>query len=183
MIGETNGITHVTNAFSKFSICRDKGETLRSNRPLTEFSCVLLERFLSGRFHENCQFSQGNTVVLIEVDGRIDRLKVLLFGSKILEIMRHDKKVLCIDVLFTEFFDKKGRPSTTTCERLNGLLDRLGVYGVTPPGVRVFNSSEEGLMFLGKGDNKVAIGRDYLRCVKIKPSAVDLVILNGFLSE
>ena len=50
-----------------------------------------------------------------------------------------------------DFYDSKGRPSRTTRERLNGLLDALGQNGFIPEGVRVF-IREDGSCNIGKGD-------------------------------
>ena len=173
----------MANAFSQLSACRKKGAILRSNRPLTEFGCVRLENFLTASLDANCQFSNGNTTVLAETDGHLKSFRVLLFGEEILEVLLCEQKPASIKVSFTTFYDHFGQPTTTTVERLNGLLDRLGVYGILPTGTRVFRGPCKTMTYLGHGDNKIAVGEDYAHFVYIRPSIDELDIVSGFFSR
>ena len=49
------------------------------------------------------------------------------------------------------FYDSKGRPSRTTRERLNGILDSLGELGIIPAGLRAFIDPDTGACCIGKG--------------------------------
>lgn len=107
----------------------------RSNRQLTQFavhrlSCIL--RHGTGSLPKSD--SAGNT----EVYTHNNYAAVKLFGKTILSLQFDNGEVSEVNVHSGSFYDGKGRPSRTTRERLNGLLDLLGQYGVIPEGVRTF---------------------------------------------
>lgn len=143
----------------------------RSNRQLTEFACQHLDAFLSNSNSKAFVEQKCNTVVSVSVEENLKILRVLLFGSPILTISSVNDKPVSIIISFTEFFDDYGRPSSTTAERLNGLLDRLGSHAILPQNVRVFRDTEWYMTYLGKGDDKVAVGQSYARRVYLLPNA------------
>ena len=154
----------------------------RSNRPLTAFACKALERFLTGEIQHEVDVTRNNTRVKIVKTGSINRFTVALFDEDILVVTLSDGKPLSICVSFTSFYDSHGQPSSTTAERLNGLLDRLGVFGLIPKGVRLFRDQEYHTTYIGKGDDKVAIGRNLIQSVNIKPVSNQL-IFSGFTAR
>jgi hypothetical protein len=163
-------------------IKRGEGTYLRSNRPLTEFACTHLGLFLAGRFRDSGKRSQGNTTVVYSIGSLLQHFTVYLFEQPVLRVSLSVWKPVSVQVAFTSFFDREGRPTLTTCERLNGLLDRLGAYRVIPQGVRVFRNWEDGTACLGKNDDWVAVGRGLAETMFIRPNADQLDIV-GTLVE
>ena len=120
----------------------------RSNRQLTQFAVHRIGCILDcgcGLLPESD--AAGNT----EVSTRFEEASVKLFGKEILRLEFQAGKVVTVVVRCGDFYDSKGRPSRTTRERLNGLLDLLGERGVIPEGTRVF-LSEHGSCCVGKGN-------------------------------
>lgn len=98
----------------------------------------------------------GNTEVILEDCPTCPRIALVtrLFNKDILRIVVNpfNPRVVAGLCVFTgDFYDSKGRPSRTTRERLNGLLDALGSAEFIPAGVRVF-LREDGSCCIGKGD-------------------------------
>ena len=129
----------------------------RSNRQLTQFAVSRLRHAMVYGPETVGKESQGNTEVEADVCGNCSRpahLVIRLFGKDILRVFFspvNPRVVAGILVSTGDFYDSKGRPSRTTRERLNGLLDSLGTAGFIPEGVRVF-LREDGQCCLGKGD-------------------------------
>jgi len=190
MIFEHTGETHMTNAFTEKLVfrgegnllCTTEGNRLRSNRPVTEFACKHLGYFLTGRYKTSGKRHNISTVLVYEIEKHTQSFKVYLFNEEILSILLTDWKPVSISVGFTDFYDSLGQPSATTLERLNGLLDRLGAYGILPRGTRVFRDHGQKLTYLGKGDNKIAVGRDYAAYVYLRPSVDELDIVGSILT-
>lgn len=121
----------------------------RSNRTLTQFAVDKLVNFVAQP--QTFSETQGNTTVSVHFDKLSKELtfQVFLFEQSIFELSEQ-----CLIVRNGGFFDSKGRPSRTTRERLNGLLDAAGELGCIPEGVRVFFRIE-GDQFsckIGKGE-------------------------------
>lgn len=157
---------------------------VRSNRPLTEFACRHLDAFLESRRSIASTLANGNTTVAVRSESTHDLLKVYLFNDEILSVTRSARGV-SVRVSFTSYYDHFGQPTATTCERLNGLLDRLGCHEVLPVGVRVFrdHSTDEPLTYLGRGEDKIAVGEGLAESVYIKASPVKLDIIGTELSH
>ena len=121
----------------------------RSNRTLTQFAVNKLTEFTlsPGSTEEE---TRGNTTVSVHMDRDTQDLtfQVFLFGKSIFELSQQ-----CLIIRNGGFFDSKGRPSRTTRERLNGLLDAAGELGCIPKGVRLFlgNNGQKETCFVGKG--------------------------------
>lgn len=154
----------------------------RSNRPLTEFVCRLLDDFALSKNTDSFQSIQKNTTVRVLNDGNVKRFIALLYEEEIFHLTFVSGKAVSIKISFTTFFDAYGQPSSTTAERLNGLLDSLGVLGILPQGVRVFRDQEYYTTYIGKGDEKVAIGEDLFTTVFIKPDRNNLIFA-GMVSK
>ena len=146
----------------------------RSNRPLTQFACELLDKFMLGKlepgFYENC-----NTSVECLEDRATKTVVISLFNRPIinLSLMLPDEEPFYLSVGLGEYFDGFGLPTKTTVERLNGLLDGLGFHGVIPEGVRVFKDPVESMVYLGKGDNKIAVGKKYAKNIILDTASED----------
>lgn len=162
----------------------NKNLVVRSNRPLTEFACRHLDAFLESRRSIASTLANGNTTVAVRSEPTHDLLKVFLFNDEILSVTRSARGT-SVRVSFTSYYDHFGQPTATTCERLNGLLDRLGCHEVLPTGVRVFrdHSSDEPLTYLGRGDDKIAVGEGLAESVYIKASPIKLNIIGTELSH
>ena len=118
----------------------------RSNRQLTQFAVHRIGCILD---HGTGVFPASDTAGNTEVSTRFNEACVKLFGKEILSIKLDGGKILGITVHSGDFYDSKGRPSRTTRERLNGLLDYLGIRRLIPDGVRVF-IREDGGCYVGK---------------------------------
>ena len=127
----------------------------RSNRPLTQFAVDQLKEVLKVPFGLRRGASAGNTeteFIPAEMHGAL--FSVRLFGEEIFLIWFSSRVTAKSIILRTgDFYDSKGRPSRTTRERLNGLLDALGEAGVIPEGVRAFIDPETGQSRIGKGND------------------------------
>lgn len=121
----------------------------RSNRTLTQFAVDCFEHF--EKAPNIMTETRGNTTVSVYMDKCTQELtfQVFLFEACIFEV---DSNRLM--VRNGGFFDSKGRPSRTTRERLNGLLDAAGALGCIPKGVRLFlgNNGQKETCFIGDGD-------------------------------
>lgn len=160
----------------------------RSNRPLTQYACDFLDEFLKGKL-DSCEHSNENTAIRCNITKSsattVERFSVLLYGAEILDILMCDEHPVHVKVGISKQFTIEGYPKKTTIERLNGLLDELGGHGIIPAGVRIFKDRIENLFYLGKGDNKIAVGKGLATEVLLAPDqhefrvqATDLCINN-----
>lgn len=129
---------------------------MRSNRQLTQFAVDKLRGYLMTGIAGVT--AAGNTEVECEechcCDERPAHVVVRLFGREIFRAYTsplNGRTVVGIQVKTGDFYDSKGRPSRTTRERLNGLLDWTCSNSFLPEGVRVF-LREDGHCCIGKGD-------------------------------
>ena len=128
----------------------------RSNRQLTQFAVDKLRQYLVYGPEKFVSEKAGNTEVFFNDCPCCPRmaLEIKLFEKTILQLIPNPfnpRIIAGIGVFTGDFYDSKGRPSRTTRERLNGLLDALGEANFLPKGVRVF-LREDGSCALGKGD-------------------------------
>lgn len=131
----------------------------RSNRQLTQFAVNKVKEYLTKGPTSFDAEKAGNTRVSFSVCNTCPRstIKICLFDKLIMELVINPLKptrVAGMVIKTGDFYDSKGRPSRTTRERLNGLLDALGEQNLFPEGVRVF-FKEDGSCCLGKGDNSM----------------------------
>lgn len=131
----------------------------RSNRKLTQFAVDKMRQALIHGPETFVDAVAGNTAVELKERSHSNKpsheLIVNLFDKEILRVFfgpGNDRAVTGVMISAGGFYDKKGRPSRTTRERLNGLLDALGSTGSIPEGVRVF-FRDDGACCLGKGDS------------------------------
>lgn len=142
----------------------------RSNRTLTQFAVDKLIQFERNEWEGSLEQERGNTMVGIHVSETVSprgltirpTFQVFLFGQSIFEV--DDQHVT---IRGGGFFDAKGRPSRTTRERLNGLLDAAGELGLIPKGVRIFLGEENGeeTSFLGRDGVTFRLDRSHPDCV------------------
>ena len=149
----------------------------RSNRQLTQFAVNKVREFLQKGPEGFTAETSGNTRVYYDACDHCPRqaLKVDLFGKTILTMVTSPLERRSIGAIFVEtgdFYDSKGRPSRTTRERLNGLLDALGEFKFFPEGLRVFLSEDD--CHLGRGEASKPFNREQpVRAMLAHPS--DLV--------
>ena len=154
----------------------------RSNRPLTHFACKHLDAFLKDKV-EPFEDTLCNTKVKYEIGLRRQHtFTVYLYNTSLLEITLVDEEPIHVAVCVGNLFSNDGHPTKTTIERLNGLLDELGHHGIIANGVRVFKDRIENIFYLGKGDNKIAVGRQYAKNVILRPDPYDFYIEASDLS-
>ena len=129
----------------------------RSNRQLTQFAVDRLRYAMVYGAENVVSSSQGNTEVTADTCDHCSRpahLVIRLYDKEIMRILFspiNPRVVAGVLVRSGDFYDSKGRPSRTTRERLNGLLDALGAAKFIPEGVRAF-IREDNSCALGKGD-------------------------------
>jgi len=128
----------------------------RSNRQLTQFAVNKIREYMVYGPEKFKSDKVGNTEVRFDRCGSCPRVEVgvYLFDQKIMHLVVNpfNPRIIAGIGIFTgNFYDSKGRPSRTTRERLNGLLDALGAAQFIPEGVRVF-IREDGSCCIGKGD-------------------------------
>jgi hypothetical protein len=129
----------------------------RSNRQLTQFAVDKLRQAMVYGPDTISKTTQGNTEVEADSCSHCERpayLVIRLYGKDIMRIIFspiNPRVVAGVLIRTGDFYDSKGRPSRTTRERLNGLLDALGTAKFIPEGVRAF-IREDNSCALGKGD-------------------------------
>jgi hypothetical protein len=153
----------------------------RSNRAMTDWACGHLGLFLQGGYRESCKRTQGNTTFLVVIEGRVQKCGIYLFDNLLLAVILDDWKPISVQVGLGSYWDGYGQPTATTAERLNGLLDCLGANGLIPSGVRVFRDKEAKMTYLGRGDDYVAVGKDYADLVYLKPNNQELEIVGSLI--
>lgn len=114
----------------------------RSNRQLTQFAVDRLLDYLNNgnAFQPG---TTGNTGAAVNRLGDYEILTFTLHGVKILEVFFDHQTCSHVVIHDGGFHDALGRPSRTTRERLNGLLDELGNQCLLPEQVRVFSVIKE----------------------------------------
>lgn len=153
----------------------------RSNKPLTAFACSALRRFLDGKFRPTDHYKETRGNTSVSVDGLVFR--TYLYDQPIFTALVADGKVNSVQVSFTSTYDSAGVPTRTVRERLNGLLDTLGQKHVLPYNVRIFIDPAYEVAYLGRGDERIAVGRDLVQAVTIAPSPDFLNISHIEFSE
>jgi len=129
----------------------------RSNRQLTQFAVDRLRGYLmagtpgkSGAGNTEVEYEECNCCT-----ERPPHVVIRLFGKEIFRAYTsplNGRTIVGIQLKTGDFYDSKGRPSRTTRERLNGLLDYACSNNYLPEGVRVF-IREDGHCCVGKGDS------------------------------
>lgn len=151
----------------------------RSNRPLTQYACDFLDSFLKDKL-EPCEYCNENTAIKCSINKssytNIFRFNVSLYGTEILELLMCNDDPIHVKVSIGSHFTVEGYPKKTTIERLNGLLDELGAHMILPEGVRIFKDRIENLFYLGKGDNKIAIGKGLATEVILLPDPDEFLV-------
>ena len=128
----------------------------RSNRQLTQFAVDRIKYHIAKGPVPGTS-AAGNTEVEVRRSSccdRPDQILVKLFNKLIMKIYLspvNNRTPVGIVLQTGDFYDSKGRPSRTTRERLNGILDSLGAFNVIPEGTRVF-IGEDGTCHIGKGE-------------------------------
>ena len=129
--------------------------------------------------YENC-----NTKVECTEDRTVKTVIVSLFDDPIvnLALSLPDEKPFYLAVCIGDYFDGFGCPTKTTVERLNGLLDGLGFHGVIPSGVRVFRDPIENTFYLGKGADKIPVGKKYAKNIILDTESEEFSVQASDLS-
>jgi len=135
----------------------------RSNRTLTQFVVNKLRQAMVYGLETVVSERAGNTQVETDLTthytscpscDRPSLLVVRLFDKEIVRLFFspiNSRSVCGVRISTGDFYDSKGRPSRTTRERLNGILDALGAAKFLPEGVRVFIHPETEQCCIGRG--------------------------------
>lgn len=148
----------------------------RSNRPLTKFACDYLDEFLKGKLKFRYDKNENTSIEARVGPNGVSTFAVFLYDTEILTVLLECGEPTSVIVSVGNSFTPEGYPKKTTIERLNGLLDELGGHGILPEGVRIFKDRIENLFYLGKGDNKIAVGRRLAMTVRLEPDPEDFLI-------
>lgn len=148
----------------------------RSNRPLTQFACDELTKCIHSFKTDSYSVSKGNTRVESITGPKLTHCKIYLHDDNILSLILMDCTPVSLRLSFGSRFTEDGHPKKTTIERLNGLLDSLSVHMIIPPGVRIFRDKLSDCYYLGKGEDKIMVGKNYATCLMLKPSPSDFQI-------
>ena len=139
----------------------------RSNRQLTQFAVRKINEYLRSGPTGFTSEVQGNTEVQFNdcetPDCIIRTLRVKLFNESILTLILSPANPRIPSGIVLQggnFYDSKGRPSRTTRERLNGILDSLGELKFIPQGIRAFIDKETGECRVGAGDASRPLSAD-----------------------
>lgn len=130
----------------------------RSNRTLTQFAVDMLRKAMVYGPDGIEKTVMGNTEIEVDACGHCNRpshLVIRLYGKEIMRVLFspvNQRVVAGVIIKTGDFYDSKGRPSRTTRERLNGLLDALGTAKFIPEGIRVFVRACDNSCVLGKDD-------------------------------
>ena len=150
----------------------------RSNRQLTQFAIQSVQSLIKTGPRPGI-FSAGNTEVKADYCGDCNRpahIVCELFGKEILRLYMsplNPHRVVGMMISSGDFYDSKGRPSRTTRERLNGLLDFLSTAGYLPDGVRCF-LKEDGQCAVGKGESSTVLSSETPR-ILLMANPIDLI--------
>lgn len=160
----------------------NQAPTRRSNRPVTQFACRLAEDFFLGKVSATRK-TVFNTTVECEESKNDTTLSVMLYGHKILTVSMSlpDEDIIHVGISIGPEFSMDGYPTRTLIERMNGLLDAMGIHGVIPEGVRIFKNQEKGFFCFGKGEQWIPVGQHYARNIILAPDANELIIQSSDL--
>lgn len=154
----------------------------RSNRPLTKFACDHLDSFLKGKVEMLFVRNENTSVEARIWPNGVSTFAAFLYDTEILTVILEYGEPTSVIVGIGNSFTPEGYPKKTTIERLNGLLDELGGHGILPEGVRIFKDRIENLFYLGKGDNKIAVGKGLALIVRLEPDPEDFLIESSDLT-
>jgi hypothetical protein len=162
------------------SVIFDSAPVRRSNRPVTQFACRLTEDFVLGKLDPKKYILRNTTVDCVEGDFSTT-LTVKLFTTEILTLSLSlpKEEPIFLSVSVGDRFTDAGHPTRTCIERLNGLLDSIGIHGIIPEGVRVFKDRDNDTFYLGQGDNRIAVGMNHARNIILKPDPNEFIVLKS----
>lgn len=133
----------------------------RSNRALTQFVIGKIDEYLDLGPDRFVNAAGGNSSVTLTREADKDVLGVWLFGEPIAELLFLGGRFEGVILSDGNFYDKAGRPSRTTRERLNGILDHLGEICFIPEGVRVFIDPEDERTYVGRKAKRLPFGKGH----------------------
>jgi len=148
----------------------------RSNRSLTQAMIDHMHRLCHFETDESLKIGNTEVVYYPPAENGWRRCVVKLFGEPIFDCTGQGRRIKTIAFFNGNFFDREGRPSRTTRERINGILARGGDTGTLPEGVRCFINRETGQCCIGKGDICRVLDKDN-PVVGLVPSKDELIFV------
>jgi hypothetical protein len=155
----------------------------RSNRPLTQFACDEIRKFISNPDAGNRKTQAGNTAVECAKENNFRHCHVYLHDQMLMSLFILSSGKTFFSITLSGNLDYKGKPRKVAVERLNGLLDSLSTFSLLPRGVRIFDSGYEDSCYIGKGDNAVLVGGRYADSVIIKADHESLDFMKDYVAE
>lgn len=125
---------------------------------------------------QNFREESGNTCIECIAGPNLKVVKVFLHGGEILSVIRMYSIATSIRVSFDSILKENGKPSKTAVERLNGLLDELNHQSLLPNGVRIFWDRDHECYYLGRGEEKIAVGSRFATNVLLAPSDSKFIV-------
>ena len=106
----------------------------RSNRPVTQFAVDCITKFISNGLDDG-KYINHNTTVACNVTNRDRSISVFLHETELVNLVidRNDEPIH-LSISIGSRFTPQGNPAETVIERLNGILDILGIDGIIPAG-------------------------------------------------
>lgn len=140
---------------------------LRKNKRQTQTAINAIGDYLNGHLDDFRDL--GSTIIepFVDQESNHSGLRVSLLQNPICEIIKKDEKVDHIKLFDGNHYDSYGNLSSTTKERLNGILNYLALQNIVPDGIKAYLDQESGVSFVGKDTARVAFGRDYVNAVLI----------------
>lgn len=140
---------------------------LRKNKRQTQTAINAIGDYLNGHLDDFRDL--GGTIVepFFDSESNHSSLRVSLLQNPICEIIKKDERVDHVRLFDGNHYDSYGNLSSTTKERLNGILNYLAFQNILPDGIKAYMDRESGVSFVGKDTARVAFGRDYVNAVSI----------------
>ena len=159
-----------------YSATAFKGQPpMRSNTYPTQKAVYALSDFIQSMPFLSRSFSDTIAEVSFDDLSSEEVLSFTVCNRLIMQVRKKAGEILDVYVFSGFYYDFDGNPTRTVRERLNGLLDALGDKGIIPVGVRVIVDKEYSMCYVARGDNMVALNKDYCDMIGIKPCCDSLV--------
>lgn len=139
---------------------------LRVNKRWTQFVVDACLEYLDGSSVRKWQNPRSDTSAYI---AESNDFVVLLHDSPLLRVVKDGDTFKEVCIYLGERTDRDGNPTNIARERLNGLLNILGLRQIIPPDVRVsYDNKESFRSYIVCRDQRVVFGKDYCDKVAVK---------------
>ena len=140
---------------------------LRSNKHSTQILLQAVNQYLDGTLTGSLQIGSVTVQPFTEQDADVSGLRISIVDNPICEIIKYRNRIDFIKIYDGNVYDSYGNLSSTTKERLNGILNFLAYEEILPDGIKAYLDVDSGVSFIGLGPSRVAFGKHYVRSVVI----------------